>query len=150
MVTPDKGDFPRSPANAAGRKIAEAWDPAKDQASGNECKPMVRPASCACRAPAYHLADDDTLRVETDAGIQTRLLHFYGTASAERPLQAGKDIPWLIGRGCDRGGRWSAVAQGAPGRGSAGRRRVYEGDHHAPSPGIHSQEWRAIQRQCKR
>src|SRR5262245_57281409 len=30
MVTPKKGDYPSIPLNAAGRKVADAWDPAKD------------------------------------------------------------------------------------------------------------------------
>src|SRR5438876_11905404 len=38
MLVPDKGDYVRVPLNPEGRKVADAWDPAKDQASGNECK----------------------------------------------------------------------------------------------------------------
>src|SRR5690242_10655410 len=38
MVTPPIGDFPDVPLNAAGKAIANAWDPAKDEASGNQCK----------------------------------------------------------------------------------------------------------------
>src|ERR1700687_4995759 len=39
MVVPDKGDvLTNVPLNASGREIAENWDPAKDQASGNQCK----------------------------------------------------------------------------------------------------------------
>src|SRR6266567_4514106 len=33
MVTPPKGDFPNVPLNPEGKKIADAWDPAKDEAS---------------------------------------------------------------------------------------------------------------------
>src|SRR5262249_11547164 len=38
MVTPAKGDYPSIPLNAEGRRVADAWDPAKDEASGNQCK----------------------------------------------------------------------------------------------------------------
>src|ERR1700690_1242433 len=38
MVALDKGDFPGVPLNAAGKKIADAWDPAKDEAAGQQCK----------------------------------------------------------------------------------------------------------------
>src|ERR1700686_3361238 len=38
MLVPDKGDYIKVPLNTEGRKIADAWDPAKDQASGNACK----------------------------------------------------------------------------------------------------------------
>src|SRR5690242_20680436 len=38
MVVPDKSDYVITPLNAEGRKVADAWDPAKDKAEGNECK----------------------------------------------------------------------------------------------------------------
>src|SRR5262245_51770268 len=38
MLVPDKGDYVKVPLNPEGRKMADAWDPAKDQATGNECK----------------------------------------------------------------------------------------------------------------
>src|SRR5437879_4348825 len=38
MMTPAKGDYPNVPLNAAGRRIADAWDPAKDEAAGEQCK----------------------------------------------------------------------------------------------------------------
>src|SRR5579864_8551569 len=34
MITPPKGDVVGVPLNAAGRKIADTWDPAKDEAAG--------------------------------------------------------------------------------------------------------------------
>ena len=77
MVTPKKGDFPGVPLNPEGRKLANAWDPAKDEASGNQCKAYG--AAGIMRMPTrLHIAwqDDNTLRIDTDAGTQTRLLHF--------------------------------------------------------------------------
>ena len=38
MVTPAKGDFASIPFNAEGRKLGEAWDPAKDEGAGEACK----------------------------------------------------------------------------------------------------------------
>src|SRR5579872_2249792 len=38
MITPEKGSYPSIPLNAEGRRVANAWDPAKDEAEGNECK----------------------------------------------------------------------------------------------------------------
>src|SRR5687767_14247311 len=38
MMVPPKGQFPMLPLNAEARRIAMAWDPAKDQAEGNQCK----------------------------------------------------------------------------------------------------------------
>ena len=77
MVTPKKGDFPGIPLNPEGRKLADAWDPAKDEARGDQCKAYG--AAGIMRMPTrLHISwqDDYTLRIDTDAGQQTRLLHF--------------------------------------------------------------------------
>jgi hypothetical protein len=77
MVTPAKGDFSAIPLNAEGRKIGEAWDPAKDEADGEQCKAYGAPG--IMRLPGrVHITwqDDDTLKVEKDSGTQTRLFHF--------------------------------------------------------------------------
>jgi hypothetical protein len=77
MVTPAKGDVSYVPLNAEGRRIAEAWDPARDQAAGEECRGYAAPA--IMRLPSrVHItwADDDTLKLDIDTGMQTRLFHF--------------------------------------------------------------------------
>src|SRR5213082_931411 len=38
MVTPARGDFAGVPLNAEGRRVGEAWDPARDEATGEQCK----------------------------------------------------------------------------------------------------------------
>ena len=38
MVTPPKGDYSSVPLNPEGRKVADAWDAAKDEAAGEQCK----------------------------------------------------------------------------------------------------------------
>ena len=38
MITPAKGDYPSIPLNAEGKRVADAWDPAKDEAAGDQCK----------------------------------------------------------------------------------------------------------------
>src|SRR5437667_11718031 len=38
MVPPSRGDFASIPLNAQGRKLGESWDPAKDEAAGEQCK----------------------------------------------------------------------------------------------------------------
>ena len=81
MVTPLKGDAASVPINAAARRIVDAWDPAKDEAAGLQCKAYG--AAALMRIPGrLHITwpDDNTLKIETDAGQQTRLLHF-GTAA---------------------------------------------------------------------
>src|SRR6476661_129199 len=67
MVTPIKGDFASIPLNPEGRKAGEAWDPAKDEAAGLQCKAYGAPA--LMRIPGrVHITwqDDDTLKLETD------------------------------------------------------------------------------------
>ena len=83
MVVPDKGDFVKIPLNPEGRKVAGAWDPAKDRASGNECKSYG--AAALLQVPGrLHISwqDDYTLRLDTDSGTQTRLFHFDGSPRA--------------------------------------------------------------------
>jgi hypothetical protein len=80
MVTPKKGDFPGIPLNPEGRKLANAWDPAKDEASGDQCKAYG--AAGIMRMPTrLHITwqDDNTLRIDTDAGTQSRLFRFRGS-----------------------------------------------------------------------
>ena len=81
MVTPAKGDYTSVPLNAEGRKVADAWDPAKDEAAGNQCKAYG--AAAIMRVPGrLHITwqDANTLKVEMDSGIQTRVLRFGATA----------------------------------------------------------------------
>jgi hypothetical protein len=44
MVTPAKGDVSYVPLNPEGRRLAEAWDPARDEAAGEQCKGHSAPA----------------------------------------------------------------------------------------------------------
>jgi hypothetical protein len=77
MVTPPKGDYASVPINDEARRVADAWDPAKDEREGNACKAYG--VGGIMRLPGrLHITwhDQDTLKVETDAGTQTRLLHF--------------------------------------------------------------------------
>jgi len=78
MVTPSRGDYPDiTPLNDAGKKIADAWDPAKDEAAGEQCKGYG--AINIMRIPTrLHITwiNDTTLKLETDAGTQTRTFYF--------------------------------------------------------------------------
>jgi hypothetical protein len=80
MITPAKGDFSFLPLNAEARHVAGAWDPAKDEADGNQCK-AYGAAGIMHLPERLHItwADDNTLEIETDAGMQKRLLHFDGS-----------------------------------------------------------------------
>jgi len=94
MVTPPKGDYASVPLNAEGKKMADTWDPAKDEAAGEQCRSYGAPA--IMRVPGrFHIVweDDNTLRIDTDAGKQTRLLHFDGQAGGQAGGQAAPGAP---------------------------------------------------------
>ena len=86
MVTPAKGDYQGVQLNAEGRKVADAWDPAKDEAAGEQCKSYGAPALMSVPG-RIHITwqDDTTLKVDADAGTQTRLLRFGTAQPAEQP-----------------------------------------------------------------
>jgi hypothetical protein len=82
MVTPRKGDYQSVPMTPEARKMADAWDPAADAAAGNQCRAYG--AAAFMRVPGrlrISWQDDATLRVEMDAGTQTRLFHFSPVAA---------------------------------------------------------------------
>jgi hypothetical protein len=84
MVTPLKGDFASVPVSAEAIKVGEAWDPAKDEAAGLACKAYGAPAIMR-RPGRLHITwqDENTLKIETDEGTQTRLFHFGGKPPAD-------------------------------------------------------------------
>jgi hypothetical protein len=113
MVTPPKGNYSGVPLNPAGRKMADAWDPAKDVAAGNQCRAYG--AAGLMRVPGrLHITweNDTTLRIDTDAGKQTRLFRFSDTSDAGESLQGFSSAEWEIattGRGEARAGNLKAV-----------------------------------------
>jgi len=121
MVTPARGDFASIPLTPEGRRVGEAWDPAKDEAAGNACKAYG--AAAIMRVPGHlHITwqDDATLKIETDEGTQTRLLHFGGTPLAGAPAswQGYSAAQWekpVRGTGTPTAGL-GAVRQGTQGR----------------------------------
>ena len=114
MVTPAKGDVVSIPLSAEGLRVAEAWDPAKDEAAGEQCKAYGAPG--LMRGPTrLHITwqDDTTLKIESDYGTQTRLLRFSaaGGATGARTWQGVTTAQWVMGAGGGRG-------RGAPRHGS--------------------------------
>ena len=118
MVPPAKGDYIGIPISAAGKKVADAWDQAKDEAAGNQCKAYGAPG--LMNLPTHlRIAwqDDNTLRVDTDYGMQTRVLRFAPsrggggnvapTEPRKRSWQGNSAALWASRRG-GRGGAPSA------------------------------------------
>ena len=96
MITPRKGDYQPVPMTDQARKIADAWDPAADEAAGNQCKAYGAGAIMRLAA-RFHITwqDDNTLRVESDSGMQTRLFHFNAAAPpGERTWQGYSTAQW--------------------------------------------------------
>jgi hypothetical protein len=88
MMTPAKGDYSSLPLNAEGHRVADTWDPEKDERDGNQCRAYG--AGNIMRIPErLHItwADDNTLQMDTDAGMQKRLFHFNGPKWQGGPLQ---------------------------------------------------------------
>ena len=115
MMTPAKGDFPSIPLNAEGRRVANAWDPAKDEAAGESCKAYG--AAAIMRMPGrIHITwqDDNTLKVETDNGTQTRLFHFgrHGTGSGRR-ADVARHLRGAVGICRRRTGKRRSAGRGA-------------------------------------
>jgi hypothetical protein len=76
MMTPPKGDYPSVPLNAEGRRVADGWDPTKETAD-DKCKAYG--AGNLMRVPTrLHITweNENTLKLETDAGQQTRRFIF--------------------------------------------------------------------------
>jgi hypothetical protein len=95
MATPPKGDLTGVPVSPAGRAAANAWDPAKDEAAGDQCKAFG--VAGLMRMPTrLHITwqDDETLKIETDYGTQTRLLHFKPSQEGAGTMQGVSAANW--------------------------------------------------------
>jgi hypothetical protein len=107
-VTPQKGDILYLPLNAEARQIANGWDPARDEAEGKACK-AYGAVGVMQRPGRIHITWENatTLKLEADAGTQTRLLHFGGAAADKgQPSSQGYSVAeWQVPGGAGRGRR---------------------------------------------
>ena len=95
MVTPRKGDYTRVPMTPAARQAADAWDPAKDEAAGEQCKGYGAPG--IMRLPGrirISWQDDKTMKMELEAGNQVRLFHFAPPPASEPSWQGHSAAEW--------------------------------------------------------
>ena len=96
MITPAKGDYSYIPLNAEGKRTADGWDPARDEAAGEECKAYSAPS--IMRLPSrlqISWQDDNTLKLDIDTGMQTRLFHFnQRDAQSARSWQGWSNASW--------------------------------------------------------
>jgi hypothetical protein len=111
MMTPPKGDYASVPLNDEGRSVAGTWDPSKD----GSCEAYG--AAASMRMPGRLLItweNDTTLKIETDAGQQTRTFHFDATRTppARRTLQGFSVADFErppAGRGAAQPLRWATL-----------------------------------------
>jgi hypothetical protein len=106
MVVNQRGNYVGIPINLHARQVADAWNRAADEAAGRQC--AAYGAAAIMRLPE-HLQigwqDPQTLKVQIDAGMQTRLLRFAPTPDqmhAPPSLQGismAKWMPYLEGPG---------------------------------------------------
>ena len=114
MVTPKKGVFDALPINAEGRKVGNTWDPAQDEAAGEQCRAYG--AGNIMRMPGrLHITweDPNVLSIDTDAGTQTRRFHFAAVPPAGEPSWQGRSR-----------GEWELAGAPARGGGRVGNLKV--------------------------
>lgn len=105
MLTPPKGNADYMPVNGEARRVMETWDPAKDEAAGEACRGYG--AAGVMRLPGrLHITweTDRVLKIDTDAGTQTRRFMFGSAApvTGEPTWQGTSTARWLYpatGRG---------------------------------------------------
>ena len=93
MLTPPRGNVDYLPITQEARRVAEAWDPAKDEAAGEQCKAYG--AVGVMRLPGrLHITweTDNVLKLETDAGTQTRRFVFAEAPAAAAPTWQGTSV----------------------------------------------------------
>ena len=110
MVTPNKGDTSSIPLNAAGTKAAGSWDPATDGAC------LAYGAAGLMRMPTrlnVTWENPTTLKIETDAGQQTRRLLFARSPLAPSAVEGEPGARSLQGHSVTEWER-PAAGRGAP------------------------------------
>ena len=97
MVVPNKGVFDGIPLNPQGRELGMKWDPAADEAAGEQCRGFG--AAAIMRLPGrlrISWQDDATIKVETDTGTQTRQLSFRQAPAGEPSWQGSSAASWNV------------------------------------------------------
>ncbi len=91
MVTPPKGDYASVPLSPEGTRVANTWDPSQD----GSC--LAYGVGGLMRMPTrlqITWADPQTLQIQTDAGQQTRTVHFTAGDPGPRSLQGYSAGTW--------------------------------------------------------
>jgi hypothetical protein len=103
MLTPPKGDYASVPLNPAGKAKADTWDVSQD----GSCKAVG--AAALLRMPTrlkISWAAPDILKIESDTGVQTRLIYFNAAGMAPvgtKSLQGRSLAVWEFSRALSGG-----------------------------------------------
>ena len=98
MLNAPKGDYYSLPLTKEARKTADTWDAAKDIAEGKQCMSYGAPG--IMRVPGrLHITWENatTLKLEADAGKQTRIFSFGAVkpATGAATMQGSSNAQWL-------------------------------------------------------
>jgi hypothetical protein len=122
MIAPPPGDFEGLPLTQAAQDAAKATDMAQVAAAGRACEAYGAPM--IMREPGrvrISWENSDTLRIDTDAGQQTRRFYFANAPAPGAPSLQGRSIAeWDYANRFDP--RRAAQAQANPGQGGGGGR----------------------------
>jgi len=127
MLTPPKGNVDYLPITPEGRRLAEAWDPAKDEAAGEQCRAYG--AIGVMRLPGrLHITweSDTVMKLETDAGTQTRRFQFGPAGAPAGPAPTASATAGAAAAASWQGmstARWAAPINRAGGPGPGGARQ---------------------------
>jgi hypothetical protein len=94
MLVPARGDYIDIPINLKSKQFADAWNPRADEAAGRQCEAYG--AGIIMFLPErlhIYWQGPNVLRVDTDAGMQTRLLRFAPLPARGRPLAGAPSAP---------------------------------------------------------
>ena len=118
MIVPGPSDYDEIPLSLEGKLAADKFNASAEEAAGGACKAYGAPV-IMWTPGRLHIswANDETLRVDTDAGQQTRLLKFKPTdedKAAAPSLQGLTTAEWVMHGVGPPGGRRPPAA-GPPG-----------------------------------
>ena len=124
MIAPAKGDFQSLPLTKAAQDAANMIDMAQVEAAGRACDAYGAPV--IMREPGrvrISWQDGNTLRIDSDAGQQTRLLHFDGgeIPSGAPSLQGFSTAEWQYANGFDPRRADESAVSGGPADARGGR-----------------------------
>jgi hypothetical protein len=114
MVTPAKGDYQAVPMTPDAVKVADAWDPEADTAAGNQCRSYGAPAIMRVPGRVHITWDgDSTIKLDADAGMQTRILKFQKSAQKSEPSWQGDSVAEWDMQNAGRGGAPNTQRRGS-------------------------------------